>query len=436
MVYIFSTELTNRMEYIFRLLFETILDEKVEFCHDEAIYANISGIKINYSNKENLDGLQLQPHPFLFEKNMQQQLIDVFEWDSLKVFFKAENSFLPFDIFAASFYLVSRYEEYLPGKRDRHHRFLSRNSLACQQHFLEKPLVNCWAWKMASIIEEQNQGFVFKKSKFTYLPTFDIDNAWAFKNKGLFRNTASAVRDLFTGRFKSVGKRLSVVFSLRKDPYDTYDFIHNLVKSNSLQPIFFILINKKGKHDRSLSFKNKSFRRLIRSLSKWSEIGIHPSYNSNKDEKILRKEVSRLKNIVGKEIKSSRQHYLKIAFPRTYRRLIDNGIETDYTMGFASRPGFRASICTPHYFFDLLENKTTSLKIVPFQVMDVTLMSYRNLSSSEALAKIKALIQETASVGGTFVSLWHNESLSDEGEWKGWRQVYTEFTQLAVELSK
>jgi hypothetical protein len=436
MIYIFSTELTDRMDYVFRLLFETILDEKIEFCQDETIYANKTGIKINYSNNQNLDGLQLNPHSLLFEKVLHPQSIEVFEWGTMKAFFGVENSFLPFDIFAASFYLVSRYEEYLPGKRDRHNRYLSRNSLACQHHFLEKPLVNCWALKMASLIEEQNEGFTFKKSKFSYIPTFDIDNAWAYKNKGILLNSVAAFRDLFLGKFKSVKKRLSVVFSLKKDPYDTYDFMRNFIKNNGLRPKFFILINKKGKHDRSLSFKNKSFRKLIHTMSKWGEIGIHPSYNSNESDKQLKNEIKRLNTIIGEEVKISRQHYLKISFPRTYRQLIENGIETDYSLGYASRPGFRASICTPFNFFDLLENKSTTLSIVPFQVMDGTLLHYRNMTPADAFRKIKTLMNETASVGGTFVSLWHNESLSDEGEWKGWKQVYTDLTQLAVELNK
>jgi hypothetical protein len=74
--------------------------------------------------------------------------------------------------------------------------------------------------------------------------------------------------------------------------------------------------------------------------------------------------------------------------------------------------------------------------MIPFQVMDVTLHNYRSLNAEEALKKIKALMYETASVGGTFVSLWHNETLSGMDDWKGWREVYTEMTQLAVELGK
>jgi hypothetical protein len=436
MVHVYSSQITARLEYAFRLLFESILGDKVEFCFDERIFRESTGVKINYSENEQLEGLQLKPHTLLFETHIQKQDPEVFDWDSLKVFFKVENSFLPFDIFAASFYLVSRYEEYLPGKRDRHQRFLSRNSFASLNRFLEKPVVNIWTLKMAGIIEEKYQGYSFSRSKFSYISTIDIDNAWAFKNKGFLRHIGSTFNDVAKGRLKQIQKRFSVLFSLKKDPYDNYEFIHETIRRFNIRPVFFFLMNKKGLYDRSVSHKNKYFRKLICNLAKWGEVGIHPSYLSNKGNHQLEKEIKRLESILGHKVKCSRQHFLKISMPKTYRRLIENGIETDYSMGYASRPGFRDSICTPHFFFDILENKQTTLNIVPFQVMDVTLLNYRNLNAEEALKKIKALMIETASVGGTFVSLWHNESLSGLDNWKGWREVYTEMTQLAVEYSK
>jgi hypothetical protein len=435
MVHVYATKITARIEYAFRLLFETILGDEVEFNSDEKNYHEKTGIKINYSDNEKLDGLQLRPHHILFETILQIQRPEVFEWDSLKVFFKVENSFLPFDIFAASFYLVSRYEEYLPGKRDRHQRFLSRNSLANQHRFLEKPIVNIWTMKMAAIIEEKFEGYSFSRPKFNYIPTIDIDNAWAFKHKGFFRQLGSTFKDVTMGKLKQINQRFLVILRFKRDPYDNYDFIHETIRRFNLCPLFFVLLNKKGRYDRSLSHKNKNYRRLIHSLSKWGEVGIHPSYMSNKGNHQLEKEINWLNSILGQKVKSSRQHFLKISMPKTYRRLIENGIETDYTMGFASRPGFRAGICTQHLFFDILEDKQTTLKILPFQVMDVTLLDYRNMTADEAMKKIKSLLLETASVGGTFVSLWHNESLSDIEKWKGWREVYTEMTQLAVELS-
>ena len=436
MIHIYSSEITSRLEYIFRLVFETILGDKTLFYNDVSLFNEQDEVRINYSGNTHAEGLQLHPHRLLFESNLQKQDIEISDWETLKIFFHTENSFLPFDLFAASFYLVTRYEEYLPGKRDRHGRFLSRSSLANQNRFVEKPLVNMWAWKMASEIEKSVPGITFRRTAFKYIPTIDIDNAWAFKHKGFFRGIAASLKDLAAGHPGRVKQRLMVLFRLRKDPFDTYDFIKDILTNAGFRPEFFILVNKKGKHDRSLSYKNRAFQKLILSLSEWGRVGIHPSYSSDKDVRQLTKEIDRLKSILGTHVKTSRQHFLKISLPKTYRRLIENSIGTDYSLGYASRPGFRASICTPFYFFDLIENKETSLLLVPFEVMDVTFTEYRNMTAYETTQKIKTLMRETAEVGGTFVSLWHNESLCDEGIWKGWRKVYTEMTNLAVDLSK
>jgi hypothetical protein len=123
MIHIYSAELSNRMDYIFRLIVESVLGEQVDFCQNEKTFATKTGVKINYSRNSNIGGLTLQPHPLLFEKDIKPQECNVVEWKSMPVFFETDGSFLPFDIFAASFYLVSRYEEYLPGKRDRHNSF-------------------------------------------------------------------------------------------------------------------------------------------------------------------------------------------------------------------------------------------------------------------------------------------------------------------------
>ena len=99
-------------------------------------------------------------------------------------------------------------------------------------------------------------------------------------------------------------------------------------------------------------------------------------------------------------------------------------------MGFASQVGFRAGICTPFLWFDLEENKSTDLKIIPFQVMDGTLNQYLKLKPKEALNLIESIKKEVKSVNGLFVTLWHNESLSEIREWKGWRTVYEQMISL------
>jgi peptidoglycan/xylan/chitin deacetylase (PgdA/CDA1 family) len=431
MVNIFCTEITPRIEYSFRLVFTTLLNEEIALFTQTDEYLHSTGIKVNYSTDTGLPGLHVVPVTLLFEQHLQIQFPEVIEWEGLPALYPTNGKHLPFDVFAASFFLVTRYEEYLPSKRDRHQRFQPRHSFASVKNFLERPLVNHWALHLAEKIEVQNPGFYFTRSRFTYIPTIDIDNAWAFRNKGFIRNSASFLRDVFHRRWKLISRRYASMYRLKKDPYDNYDFIFETVKKYGFQSVFFFLLCNKGKHDRSLSHRNRPFQNLIKKVAENSEIGLHPSYTSSSHPLQLKRELNRLSAICGKEITRSRQHYLKLSFPKTYTQLIRRNIKEDYTMGYPSRPGFRASICTPFPFFDLNENQPTELMIFPFQVMDVTLRDYRSFRTAEASAKIQKLMAEVHSVGGTFISLWHNESLSDEGHWKDWRDVYLKMTRLA-----
>ena len=62
--------------------------------------------------------------------------------------------------------------------------------------------------------------------------------------------------------------------------------------------------------------------------------------------------------------------------------------------------------------------------LYPTAVMDQTLRRYMGLSAEEALIFIEELMKNAKAVNGTFISLWHNESINDFGVWKGWKRVY------------
>jgi hypothetical protein len=433
MVNVYCNELTARVEYSFKLIFETILGTQVHFHTNAEAYSQAKGIQINYSKQKELPGFKVSPNALLFQNYLEEQTPDITEWEGIPVIFSTRESTIPFDVFAATFYLVTRYEEYLPGKRDNYYRYKARYSLAGVNNFLEKPLVNIWALKLADQLEKEYGTTVLRRPSFRFIPTFDIDNAYAFKHKGFIRNLFSTFRDIRRGNWTLIRKRHAVLYRLSKDPYDNYDFMLDTLKAHNYSPITFFLLNNKGRRDRSLSPFSLAYRYLIRQMAEAGQVGIHPSYASNRNRKQLTREVKRLKEITGSEVIRSRQHYLKLIMPKTYRQLISEGIKEDYTMGYPTRPGFRASICTPHYFFDIQQNETTSLMVFPFQVMDVTLRQYRGLRATDAIRKISKLMEETYAVGGTFVPLWHNESLSDEGQWKGWREVFISMVKSASE---
>ena len=160
-------------------------------------------------------------------------------------------------------------------------------------------------------------------------------------------------------------------------------------------------------------------------------MGIHPSYSSNANQKIVAKEIKNLNQVLNKDVTKSRQHFLKLTFPDTYRNLIECDIQEDYSMGYAEQVGFRASICSQFYFYDLIKDEMTNLRLYPFAVMDATLNNYMKIKPEDTMKYVLPLIQETKAVKGTFISLWHNESLSNVWEWKDWEAVYEQVVKAA-----
>jgi hypothetical protein len=423
LILIYSHKLTPRSKYIFRTIFTDVLQTEISFTDNIDEFEKSDDIKINYSTSKLSSGLFFQSSSILFETGIKEQSINIFDFEANPCFYNVGNdSEFPFDPFAASFYLISRYEEYLPHIKDNHERFLASESLAFQNNFLDKPLVNIWINGIAKRIEKKHNSFKFPKRNFKFISTLDIDNAYAYKHKGFIRIVGGLGKSLFKeGDFI---ERFKVLFGRSTDPYDTFDYQFEIHEKFSISPIYFFLLGDYGINDKNTPAKNKTFQSLIKSISDYYEVGIHPSYASNKNVDTLTKEIKRLQTLTHRNTTKSRQHFLKLNLPNTYRNLIDIDILEDYTMGYAEKSGFRASICSPYYFYDLDTEVETKLRLYPFTLMEATYQYYKNTSPEKTIEEIIALMQKVKDVDGTFISVWHNESLSEKGIWKGWKIVY------------
>jgi len=432
MLLIYTHKINNRIRYIFNLIFHDLLLIEIKFTNKITEFNNYEGPKLNYSFQPVADEIFFSPANLLFETGIRQQTIEHVEFDGIKCPFPVyKNSCFPFDPFAASFYLTSRYEEYLPYKKDKFDRFDASESLAFSLGFLQKPVVNIWANKIAAVIMERYPQFVFPKKKYKFIPTIDIDSAWAYKQKGFIRTCAGYLKSIVELNFQEISKRTRVLARIDKDPFDTFNLQFELLQKYKLKPVYFILFAEYGQYDKNIHVNNRKFHSLIKSIADYAEIGIHPSFASNKEPKRLYTEINNLKKVINSEVVKSRQHFLKLNFPSTLRNLIKADILEDYSLGFASEIGFRASICDPFYFYDLDQERDTPLRLFPFAFMEGTLRDYKNVTALDALSLIKPIIDEVKAVGGTFISLWHNESLSNEKRWVGWHLVYEEMIKLA-----
>lgn len=433
MILFYSKRITPRIEYIVKLLFEQILQVKVTFTNEKEKYENSELAKINYSEIKLKGGISLQPHPLLFETGIRFQNPETVEFNQFRFFFKSSpDSFLPFDLFAAAFYIVTRYEEYIATEKDHYGRFIATESILCKNGLMKKPVVNIWALMLADEISKVYPDLTWPERKFSFLSTIDVDNAWAFRHKGFTRTTGALLKALANRRFSEFTSRLAVLSRIKHDPYDNYNFIDSVFSENEKLVRFFFLLGDYSRYDKNISHKNSIYRRLINRTNKKYAVGIHPSFAvaNDKSGKTLKEEKQRLERITDSAVKISRQHYLKIEFPTTFRNLVKAGIFEDYSLGYASAIGFRAGICTPFYFYDIEREAITDLLQIPFQVMDVTLQQYLRYKPDRAWDEVRSLMKEVKETGGTFVSVWHNESVNDLGQWKGYREVFEKMNDL------
>ena len=433
MILVYTHKITPRVRYIFKHIFTRTLLISVDFTTKVEEFVAHNGPKMTYTRAPLGNELFVKSNDLLFEQGVNDMDIVIQKWDDVPCFFKTgPKSFIPYDIFAASFYLISRYEEYLPHVKDVHGRYTAEQSLAFKYRFLEKPVVDIWAYKMLETIKEKYPDYNYQHREYNYISTVDIDNAFAYKHKSFVRTVGGFLNDLVHFRLINVWNRFAVTFNIKRDPFDTFQKILSIRKEKKIRTIFFFLIGDYTTFDTNVSASKTKYRLLIKEMVDYARVGLHPSYFTMNNMPLLKKEKERLEGIINMPIKRSRQHYLRFSLPETYQNLIDLEVEEDYSMGYASNVGFRASTCTPFYFYDLDFEIQTPLKIFPFALMDTTLNDYMKLTPRQSLGKIRDLRNEVKAVNGTLITLFHNESLSDYDRWKGWKRLYDSMIKIVT----
>lgn len=419
MILVYAPKKSNRLSFILDLLLKSILKTDYKFTADKDVFEASDLPKLSYGDWAIDDELFIKADELLFEKEIEVKNVSVNEWNGMPILFAHDHTLasIPFDLFAASFYLISRYEEYLPSKRDLHGRFDPINSIAYKYNFLERPLVDEYAMLLRQLLLEKYPDLELPVRTFKFIPTFDIDNAFAYLYKGFVRGLLASIKSLITFKFKAFIHRVNVLRKTQADPYDSFAWIKKVHAQAKMRPILFYLLGNYGKYDKNIPYDSEHLHALIKETSTWADIGIHPSYNTPSQPNKLKAEIKRLNMINNQITTKSRQHFLRLLMPIAYQNLLQSTIVEDYSMGYASLLGFRASTCTPHYFFDIKKDERSIMKIYPFCFMDSTWRYYLNNKDEEALSKILELMSTVNQLGGTFCTLFHNDTFENPA-WK------------------
>jgi hypothetical protein len=423
MLLVYTHNITPRLRYVFKHICTRILGVDVAFTATIEEFIAHDSLKMSYTKQQLGNEFFIKSHEILFEQGLSDVEINVQVWENTKCFFyNGEKSSIPFDIFAASFYLLSRYEEYLPHVNDAFGRFMASESIAYKNGFLHQPVVDIWVYKFRDKLQSQFPQFVFPKRKYSIKPIIDIPSAYNFKLKGILRTLGGITKDLFEFKIRKLYFRFMVLIGFKHDPYDNFKYIINKQKQAKHKFLFFFLIGDYSTYDKGINPNKKKFISLIKQVADYCQVGLKASYFAIQDAATLKKEKNKMESIINTSLTASRNSFSKLNLPESYRNLIELEILEDYTMGYVNEIGFRAGSCTPFFFYDLDFEVQTPLKIWSYHLLDFSLLKTKSQLDKKKV--LNEIIDEVKKVDGEFVPVFHNYTFSDAIRWRGFKELF------------
>ncbi|MRI02351.1 hypothetical protein GH721_17530 [Kriegella sp. EG-1] len=421
MLLVYTHKITPRFTYIMKHIFSRMIGVEVSFTVKVEDFIKHSGPKITYTKQPLQNEFFVRSNDLLFQQGINDIEINVMDWDGIPCFFRAgERSELAFDIFSASFYLLSRYEEFLPHVKDVHGRFSPKESIAYKHGFLNLPIVDIWVARLFKNLKTRFPDLQHKSKSFSYTSIIDVTTSHSYAYRGFVRGIAGFLMDLGRFRFKRIIQRFGVILG-KKDPYNNFQTLVELHKKYKARSMFFFQFADYSTFDKNVSPTNNKFQFLIKSMADYSIVSLAASYSSFANTELLKREKTRLEAVINRPVNSSRMRYNRVDIPLTYRNLVEAEFSDDYTMGYTHEVGFRAGTCTPFFFYDINLEIQQPIRVHSFAIHDYALVNL--MHPDEMLNVIAELANEVKKVNGHLITIFSNELLGGEHK-VNWLEFY------------
>ncbi|MEO0571776.1 MAG: polysaccharide deacetylase family protein [Bacteroidota bacterium] len=403
-------------------LFVQMLGVEVTFTTKVEDFIKHQGPKITYTKQALQNEFFIRSNDLLFEQGINDIEIKIQDWEGIPCFFKTdERSNIPYDIFSASFYLLSRYEEYLPHIKDHLGRFPPENSLAYKCGFLELPVVDLWMHQFLKVLKERFPDIKIKERKYSFTSIVNVTISHCYALRGLGRSLAGIIYDFSHFKLSRVWNRVVVWFNPKKDPFDNFSSLMEIHKKFRTRTMFFFQFAEYSTHDKNISIHKNRFRYLIKSVADYSIVSLSASMAAGENLETLKVEKRSLSDLINRPIRYSRMRYNKVFVPHTYRDLAEAEFTDDYSLGYTHHFGFRASTSIPFPFYDINLEVQQPIKIHPFAICDYALRKFK--TKEEVFSKLDGMFQSTKLAKGDLVMVFSNELLG--GKHKiNWLQLY------------
>jgi hypothetical protein len=410
MLLIYTEKLSPRINYVFRQVCGNILGFEVGFTSKIEEFIAHEGMKLSYGKQKMGNELFVQQADLLTEQGFSDIEIKISKWGDIPCFFRvSEQSDIPFDIFAASFYLLSRYEEYLPFVKDSLGRFPAEESLAFKHGFLRKPIVDIWAFEFEKILLERFPNEKIPRKKPSVKTIIAVAEAYRYRKRGMVRTIGGAMRDLAALKPRLLLERFKVLTFNVKDPYDVFDVLVGFLKKKKLGFQFMFQLSDYSRINKNLSFHKKKYQSLIKSMGDYAKTGLLLGDDATTDFKTLRAEKRRYQNIMNTPLEFVLNDRFNLNLPEAYNNFDKLEIKRDFSMGYVNSVGFRAGTSHPFLFYDIALERISPLVVEPYAFNS---KMFKRAHLSSVRDELLEVAKETQKISGNLNLIFENSDFS------------------------
>jgi len=329
------------------------------------------------------------------------------------------------DIFASSFFMLTRWEEYVITQKDKHARFPDKLSLAYKNNFYKRPIVNEYVEMLWNIMYSLDSSITRKERTYSKYITHDVDEIRRYDS--ITKYLKALAGDVISRKnpflwFKTTTDFFTYTFGLRKDIYDTFDYLMDISEKHNTKSHFYFMPNKLAEIDARYDVESKIVKTIINNIEKRNHIvGIHGSYDGYNKPDVFRAELNRLR-LIHNTVTEGRQHYLRFTNPLTWQIWEDNGLKKDSTVGYQEFSGFRAGVCYEYNVFNILTRETLNIIEQPLIAMEVAVRNqFKDVN--HFVNDFLFVSEKVKKYNGKFVLLWHNNNFNNF-EWRKYSKEY------------
>lgn len=316
------------------------------------------------------------------------------------------------DVFASSFFMLTRWEESLYGREEKGD--CDENELFCVKHHVHtRPIVH----EYEKLLRQLLTGSLIADREYKVVLTHDVDAintpTWAQIIKCVIRN-----KRINSLTYNSTLSRKDVLLykSRFPDVYSQTKLYVELSKKYHVPEWFYLKVCSKGERGYTYDYRHQRTKDYVNKLS--SEhggdivLGFHPSqltFNNTEQWKI---EVARINSLLNHQPGIGRNHHLlyNCETLRNWSKLNEHTLENTVSISncvFHKHIGFRSGIAVPYPVFDIIERRQLNLLEYPCVIMDTALIQSDYINGYDAWDEITKVINEVKNNNGILVLTWH-----------------------------